>query len=68
MSSFDARHSMFLFAMKNGKKKLAYGPSPEGALEILRYRLTPEEMDQIVADQYVKIHQRDLQKHVPDLG
>jgi hypothetical protein len=68
MSSFTGRHSMYLFAMKNGKKKLAYGETPEGALEILRYRLTAEEMAQIVAEDYVKIHQRDLQKHVPDLG
>jgi hypothetical protein len=68
MSSFTGRHSMYLFTLKNGKKKLAYGESPEGALEILRYRLTPEEMDEIVKDDYLKIHQRDLQKHVPDLG
>lgn len=68
MSSFTARHSMYLFRMKNGKRKLAYGESPAGALEILRYRLTPEEMAEIVADDYVKIHQRELQEHVPELG
>jgi hypothetical protein len=68
MSSFTARHSMYLFRMKNGKRKLAYGESPQGALEILRYRLTPEEMAEIVADDYVKIHQRELQEHVPELG
>jgi hypothetical protein len=68
MSSFDARHSLYLFTLKSGKKKLAYGATPEGALEILRYRLTPEEMAEILVDDYVKIHQRDLQKHVPELG
>ncbi len=45
MGSFSNPHYMFLFEMKNGRKKLAYGQSPEDALEILGYRLTPEEMD-----------------------
>jgi hypothetical protein len=46
---------MYLFALKNGKKKLAYGASPEDALDIL-------------AGQYQKINQRQLQQHVKDLG
>ena len=40
MSSFSNPHFMYLFAMKNGKKKLAYGQSPQDALDILRFRLT----------------------------
>jgi hypothetical protein len=59
---------MYLFDLKNGKKKLAYGESPEDALDILRVRLTQEEMEEILADQYVKISQRELQKHVDHLG
>jgi hypothetical protein len=59
---------MYLFAMTNGKRKLAYGESPEDALEILRVRLTEEEMAQITPDDYVKINQRELQKHVHELG
>jgi hypothetical protein len=59
---------MYLFAMKNGKKKLAYGQSPEDALEILRIRLSEAEMAVIVPDQYVKINQRQLQQHVQELG
>ena len=59
---------MYLFNLQNGKKKLAYGESPEDALEILRVRLTPEEMAQIIPDEYVKIRQRELQKYVDDLG
>jgi hypothetical protein len=59
---------MYLFDLKNGKKKLAYGESPEDALEILRIRLTDEEMAEIITDSYVKISQRDLQKYVPLLG
>ena len=59
---------MYLFDLKNGKKKLAYGRSPEDALEILSYRLPAEEMDQIVHDSYIKISQRKLQEHVHQLG
>jgi hypothetical protein len=59
---------MYLFDLKNGKKKLAYGQSPEDALEILSKRLTPEEMAQIIREQYVKINQRKLQEHVHELG
>lgn len=59
---------MYLFALKNGKKKLAYGQSPEDALEILRIRLTETEMSEIVTDDYMKISQRELQQHVSELG
>ena len=68
MSSFSNPHYMYLFDMKNGKKKLAYGQSPEDALDILRLRLSDEEMAQIRADQYIKISQRKLQEHVHHLG
>ena len=68
MSSFSNPHYMYLFDLKNGKKKLAYGQSPEDALKILSYRLTDEEMDQIIRDRYVKISQRKLQEHVHQLG
>ena len=50
MGSFGNPHRIYLFDMKNGKKKLAYGQSPEDALEILSYRLPQEEMDQIIKD------------------
>ena len=68
MSSFSNPHFMYLFDMENGKKKLAYGQSPEDALEILRIRLSEDEMEQIKPDRYVKISQRKLQEHVDDLG
>jgi hypothetical protein len=68
MSSFSNPHYMYLFDMENGKKKLAYGQSPEDALDILRLRLSDEEMTQIEVDQYVRINQRKLQEHVHDLG
>ncbi|MCB0109519.1 MAG: hypothetical protein KDE53_26535 [Caldilineaceae bacterium] len=59
---------MYLFDLKNGKKKLAYGQSPEDALEILRIRLTDEEMTEILVDRYTEISQRELQQHVSELG
>jgi hypothetical protein len=54
--------------MKNGKKKLAYGATPEDAYEGLRLRLTDAEMAMIQKDQYLKIPQRELHQHVKELG
>jgi len=68
MSSFGNPHRIYLFDMKNGKKKLAYGQSPEDALEILSYRLPQEEMDEIIKDKYVQVNQQQLQEYVPFLG
>ena len=68
MSSFSSPHYMYLFEMENGKKKLAYGQSPEDALEILASRLSGDEMAQIKREQYIKIKQRELQQYVPELG
>lgn len=68
MSSFSNPHHMYLFQLKNGKKKLAYGQSPEDALEILRIRLSEAEMAEIIPDQYQKINQRQLQQYVGELG
>ena len=68
MSSFSNPHFMYLFALKSGKKKLAYGESPEDALDILRIRLSEAEMNEVLTDQFVKINQRDLQQHVAELG
>ena len=68
MSSFANPHRMYLFNLRNGKKKLAYGESPQDALNILRIRLTEEEMAEIIVDEYIKIPQRDIPKYVNELG
>lgn len=68
MSSFNNPHHIFLFEMTNGKQKLAYGSTPEDAFESLRYRLSDEEIALVVPTQFIKIPQRDLQKHVHNLG
>ncbi len=68
MSSFNHPHYFYLFAMKNGRKKIGYGGSPEEAYENLKLRLTPKEMEQVVKDQRVRIAQRELQKYARELG
>jgi hypothetical protein len=68
MSSFSNPHYMYLFDMKNGKKKLAYGQSPDDALRILRLRLTDDEMAEILEESYTKVSQRRLQDYVDLLG
>ncbi len=68
MSSFNNPHHLYLCAMKNGKKKIGYGGSPEEAYENLKLRLTPKEMEAIARDQYLMIPQRELHKHVKELG
>lgn len=54
--------------MKNGKKKLVYGESPEDALDILSYRLSEKEMAFINRDDCTRISPRDIQKYVDELG
>lgn len=68
MSSFNNPHSMYLFEMRNGRQKLAYGRSPDDALDILRIRLTDDEMAEIIPDRFVRITQRDLHRHIQHLG
>jgi len=68
MSSFSNPHYMYLFDMKNGKKKLAYGQSPEDALEILSYRLSDNEMAAIIPERYIRISQRKMQDYIHMLG
>lgn len=68
MSSFTTPHHMYLFEMTNGKQKLAYGASPEDALDILAMRLTDTEMALIKRDEYKRIPQREMLKHISNLG
>lgn len=54
--------------MKNGKQKLAYGSTADDAYESLRLRLTDEEIALVEREKYIKIPQRELQKHIHNLG
>ena len=42
--------------------------SGEDALKILRIRLTDEEMEKIIPDQYVRIRRQELIKYASKLG
>jgi hypothetical protein len=68
MSSFVTPHFFFLFEMASGRKKLAYGESPDAAYENLKLRLTPEEMQPIIKERVQKISQRELRDHIKELG
>ncbi len=68
MKCQKTQNSIYLFQMKNNKKKLAYGKTPEDALEILSLRLTAEEMKQIIKDKYNRIKRNDLLSYVNLLG
>jgi len=47
---------------------VAVGQFPQDALEILRYRLTDEETDDILPDAWTRVSQRILQDSVDLLG
>lgn len=68
MSSFNNPHHFYVFEMRDGKKKLAYGASPEDAYEILSLRLTPQELAQVIPDEHTKISQRELRQYIHELG
>ena len=68
MSSFSNPYHMYVFDLKNGKQKIAYGQNPEDALDILAIRLSPAEMDEIIKDQYKRISQRRLHEFIDNLG
>ena len=68
MSSFSSPHYLYLFAMTNGKRKLAYGTSPEDAYKNLKLRLTEKELALVIKEQSTRIAQRELQQHVHELG
>ena len=65
MSSFRHSHYVYLFSLKGGdKKRMAYGRNPEDALEVLAFRMTPEEMERVDRDDFIKIRQQDMPKYV----
>jgi hypothetical protein len=58
----------FIFRLKNGKRKLTYGRTPEEALQILGYRLTRAEMREVIPDAPQRITQQQIQEHLEELG
>lgn len=68
MSSFTDPHFMYLFTLKSGKLKLAYGQNPQDALEILSFRLTPEEMSEIIPESCQRISPREIDRYADLIG
>ncbi len=68
MSSFTSPHFFYVFDLRNGRKKLAYGASPEDAYEGLRLRLTAEEMEPVLKETARKITQREIRDYLDQLG
>ena len=66
--SAEVSHGLYLFDVRTGGKRLAYGPTPEKAYEYLRLRLTEPEMELVERDSHSRIRQRDLLQHVNELG
>jgi hypothetical protein len=58
----------FLFPLKNGKRRLAHGQTVEQAREILSWRMTPEEMEQIADAPPIEMRQQDIHAHLKELG
>lgn len=58
----------YLFKLLNGKKRIGYGRSEEEAKEIMAYRMTPDEMAQLVDETPQVIHQTEIHEHSRDLG
>ena len=68
MRDQNRQNSIYLFEMRNNKKKLAYGKTPEDALAILSLRLTTKEMEQIIRDKYSRIKRKEIFYYVGQLG
>lgn len=58
----------YLFELRGGRRKLAYGATPRDALETLRARLPAAALDGLDEDRYRLIPQRDLPRYRDDLG
>lgn len=61
-------HKIYLFTLKNGKKRFAFGDDPEHAKRIMSYRMTPEEMAELSDEPPEAIRQAEMQKYVRELG
>jgi hypothetical protein len=59
---------MYVFNMQNGKKKLAYGETPDDAYENLRLRLTDKELNLVVKADAIRINQREMRNYIHQLG
>jgi radical SAM superfamily enzyme YgiQ (UPF0313 family) len=66
--SSNGNSKFFVFNLHNGKKRIGYGRTKAEALEIMSYRMKPEEMAAIMPDEPVVIKQTQIQEYVKELG
>jgi anaerobic magnesium-protoporphyrin IX monomethyl ester cyclase len=62
------RHQFFVFTLKNGKKRIGWGTSPEDALKIMGYRLTEEELNEILPSDPIRISQTQVPDYIDQLA
>jgi hypothetical protein len=61
--SFNKTHNFYIFSVENSKSKLAYGESPQDAFEVLKIRLTEDELMKVNIHNYKKISHVDIHKY-----
>ena len=61
-------HALYLFELASGRRRLAWGASPEDALETLRLRLGDAALDGVLPGRWIRIAQRALHEHTAALG
>jgi len=65
----DKPSKFFLFPLTTGQKRLAYGRTVEEAVEIMGWRMTPDEMAQIVEGaEVLEVRQQDIHPYLKELG
>ena len=68
MSSFIEPTNIYVFTLLNGKKKLAYGKNVDDAYNIMKSRLFPEEMEQIIKESAEPINPTKISNYIESLG
>jgi radical SAM superfamily enzyme YgiQ (UPF0313 family) len=67
-ASAPASSRIYLFELRDGRQKLAYGATPAEAVASLRLRLPAADVDDVDPDRCRVVAQRDLQQHIDRLG
>ena len=61
-------HALYLFELVNGRRRLAWGESPDDALSTLRLRLGDAALADVVPGRWIRVAQRELHANVDALG
>jgi radical SAM superfamily enzyme YgiQ (UPF0313 family) len=66
--SFNKTHNFYIFSVENSKSKLAYGESPKDAFEVLKLRLSDDELMKVDMFDCKKISHIDIHKYTSQLS